>query len=111
MTPGTIKPREVIELLDETVERGSPVAANRTAAVLAQLLKFGIHRAIVDDGPVRLLVRPGGREEPRERALRDAELRIFLEHPLACTRQARLAYVVTLLLLTGQRRGELAQAR
>ena len=107
----TIKPREVIELLDGIVERGSPVAANRTAAVLAQLFKFGIHRAIVDDSPVKLLVRPGGREEPRERTLRDAELRIFLGHPLACTRQARLAYVVTLLLLTGQRRGELAQAR
>lgn len=107
----TIKPREVIELLDGIVERGSPVAANRTAAMLVQLFKFGIHRAIVDDSPVKLLMRPGGKEEPRERALSDAELRIFLERPLACTRQRRLAHVVTLLLLTGQRRGELAQAR
>ena len=107
----TIKPREVIGLLDGIVERGSPVAANRTAAVLGQLFKFGIHRAIVGDSPVKLLVRPGGKEEPRERTLSDEELRAFLEHPLACTRQTRLAYVVTLLLVTGQRRGGLAQTR
>jgi integrase len=107
----TIKPREVIELLDGIVERGSPVAANRTAAVLGQMFKFGIHRAIVEDSPVKLLMRPGGQEKPRDRALTDKELTIFLKDPLACTRQPRLAYVITVLLLTGQRRGELVMAR
>jgi integrase len=106
----TIKPREVIELLDRIVERGSPVAANRTAAVVGQLFKFGIHRTIVESSPVQLLYRPGGKEKPRERALTDTELAVFLRAPLACTRQARLAHVITVLLLTGQRRGELVAA-
>jgi hypothetical protein len=45
----TITPREVVELLDCILARGSRVMANRTAALLGQLFKFGIHRAIVDD--------------------------------------------------------------
>ena len=107
----TIEPHEVIELLDGIVERGSAVMANRTAGLLGQLFKFGIHRRIVTASPVQLLYRPGGREKPRERSLTDDELRAFLSDPIGCTRYARLAHVVTVLLLTGQRRGELARAR
>lgn len=107
----TIKPREVIELLDGIVERGSRVMANRVAGLLAQLFKFGIHRVIVDDTPVKLLMLPGGKERPKSRALTDDELRIFLADPTAGTRFPRLAEVMLILLLTGQRRGELALAR
>jgi integrase len=107
----TIKPREVIELLDGIVARGSPVMANRVAGILSQLFKFGIHRALVETSPVQLLMRPGGKERPRERVLTNEELRIFLRDPRACCRFRRLSHVITLLLLTGQRRGELAQAR
>ncbi len=107
----TIEPAEVIELLDKIVDRGSPIAANRTAALLGQLFKFGIHRRIVTSTPVQLLFRPGGKEKPRERVLSDEELQVFLPNPLKCTRYERLAHVVMLLLLTGQRRGELAMAR
>jgi integrase len=107
----TIEPAEVIELLDGIVDRGSPIAANRTAALLGQLFKFGIHRRIVASTPVQLLYRPGGKEKARDRVLRDDELKAFLADPKACTRFDRLSHVITLLLLTGQRRGELALAR
>jgi integrase len=107
----TIEPAEVIELLDKITDRGSPVAANRTAALLGQLFKFGIHRRIVASTPVQLLYRPGGKERPRERVLTEGELQAFLKDPTAATRYQRLAHVITLLLLTGQRRGELALAR
>ncbi len=107
----TITPAEVIERLDEIVERGAPVLANRTASLLSQLFRFGIHRRIVASSPVQLLYRPGGKEKPRERTLTDAELKAFLRDPKACTRFERLAHVATILLLTGQRRGELALAR
>jgi integrase len=107
----TIKPREVIELLDKIVARGSRVMANRTAALLTQLFKFGIHRAIVDDSPVKLLMRPGGKEKPKQRVLTDKELQAFLKDPVACTWRPRLSHVIQILLLTGQRRGELAIAR
>jgi len=107
----TIKPREVIELLDQIVERGSPVMANRTASVLSQLFRFGIHRALVETSPVQLLMRPGGKERPRQRALTDDELGRFLTDPRAACRYGRLASVILILLLTGQRRGELAHAK
>ena len=107
----TITPSEVIELLDGIVDRGAPVLANRTAAVLSQMFRFGIQRRIVNQNPVQLLMRPGGREKPRERVLTDDELRVFLADPIGCTRYPRLAYAMTILLLTGQRRGELARAK
>ena len=106
----TIRPREVINLLDKIVARGSPVMANRTAAVLDQMFRFAIHRALVEDSPVKLLMRPGGKEKARERVLSDAELKAFLRDPQACTRYERLEHVIMVLLLTGQRRGELAKA-
>jgi integrase len=107
----TIRPREVVELLDKIVARGSRVMANRTAATLGQMFNYGIQRGLIEDTPVRLLMRPGGKERPRSRALTKEELRIFLANPLACTRQPRLAHVVELLLLTAARRGELTAAK
>jgi integrase len=115
----TITPREVVELLDGIVERGSPAMANRGAGILSQMFRFGVHRAIVDSSPVQLLYRPGGKEKPRVRALSEDELGAFLANVEAVMRfqtggtgrTPRLAHVLRLLLLTGQRRGELALAR
>ncbi|MHB8816246.1 MAG: tyrosine-type recombinase/integrase [Steroidobacteraceae bacterium] len=107
----TIMPAEVIDLLDGIVDRGARVLANRTASLLSQLFRFGIHRHIVTSSPVQLLYRPGGKEKARERILTDEELGAFLTDPRPCTRYERLEHVITVLLLTGQRRGELALAR
>ena len=107
----TIEPFEVIALLKKIKGRGSPIAANRTASLLTQLFKFGIHERLLTASPVQLLYRPGGKEKPRERALSDDELRAFLKDPLACTRFERLSHVIMVLLLTAARRGELAAAK
>jgi integrase len=115
----TITPREVVELLDEIVERGAPTMANRGAGVLSQMFRYGIHRAIVQASPVQLLYRPGGKEKPRERVLSEDELQAFLSNldgimryqTAEVGRSPRMAHVLRILLLTGQRRGELALAR
>jgi integrase len=107
----TITPREVVELLDKVVARGRRVMANRVAAVLSQLFRYGIHRAIVETSPVQLLMRPGGKEKPRERALSTHELKAILKDPGGAFRFDRMQHVALILLLTGQRRGELALAR
>ena len=101
----------MVSLLDGIVDRGAPILANRTAALLSQLFRFGIQRRIVESTPVQLLMRPGGREKPRERVLTDEELQAFLADPEGCTRYPKLARAMAVLLLTGQRRGELAQAK
>lgn len=115
----TITPRQVVELLDGIVERGSPTMANRGAGILSQMFRFGVHRAIVEASPVQLLYRPGGKEKPRERALADEEIAALLVNLEAAMRfqtgegrrSPRMAHALRLLLLTGQRRGELALAR
>jgi integrase len=107
----SITSREIVELVDTIIDRKAPVLANRVAALLTQMFRFGVARALINASPVVFQERPGGREKPRERILTDAELKAFLKNPIAATRYERLAHVVTLLLLTGQRRGELAAAR
>ena len=42
-----IKRREVIALLDEIVNRGSPIQANRTLSVIRKMFNFGISRDIL----------------------------------------------------------------
>jgi integrase len=105
----TIKPREIIEFLDEVADR-APVMANRVAGVLSQMFRFGIHRAIVELNPVQLLYRPGGKEKPRSRVLSEGELKAFLINLDDACRFRRLPRVLRILLLTLQRRSELALA-
>src|SRR5215469_12798096 len=105
----TIKPREVIELLDEIADR-APVMANRVAGILSQMFRFGIHRAIVETTPVQLLYRPGGKEKPRARVLSEEELQAFLRNLDDACRFQRLPHILRVLLLTLQRRSELALA-
>jgi integrase len=107
----TITPREVIELLDGVVDRGSPVAANRLASKISQMFRFGVHRGLVESSPVQLLYQPGGKEEPRSRCLTNDELKVLLKDPKAATRFERLSHALVIFLLTAVRRSELALAR
>jgi integrase len=106
----TITAREVIELLDKIVFRGAPVMANRTADILSQMFKYGVHRAIVENSPVQLLFRPGGKEKKGRRVFSDAEIVAFLHGlPAVCTSPKKV-HVLRLLLLTAQRRSTLGLA-
>jgi integrase len=105
----TIKAREVIELLDEVADR-APVMANLVAGILSQLFRFGIHRAIVETTPVQLLYRPGGKEKPHARVFSEQELKAFITNLDDACRFQRLPHILRVLLLTLQRRGELALA-
>jgi integrase len=108
----TIKPREVIELLDAIVDRPAPVMANRVAGLLSQLFRYGIHRQIVESSPVQLLFRPGGTERPRQRALDDEELAALLANVDEVTKRSRhTGIAIRLILLTAVRRSELTAAR
>jgi integrase len=108
----TIKPREVIELLDAIVDRPAPVMANRVAGLLSQMFRYGIHRQVVESSPVQLLFRPGGTERPRQRALDDEELAALLANVDGVTKRARRTGIaIRLILLTAVRRSELTGAR
>ena len=101
-----ISRQDVVAALDRVVDRGAPIAANRLLAVIRKLFGWAIERGILDATPVANISAPS-KESARDRVLDDDEIKTLwqgcdkLVHPFgAFTR---------LLLLTAQRRGELAQ--
>jgi len=108
----TIRPVEVINLLDGIADRGSPTMANRTAAILTQLFKYAVHRQLVEVSPVQLLFRPGGPEKPRDRSLSDVELASLLKCIDDVMIRARTTvHVIRIALYTACRRSELCLAK
>ncbi len=73
-----IKRRDVIELLDRIVDRGSPIAANRTLALIRKIYNFGIGRDLVEFNPCSQVTMPG-KEQQRQRVLDNDELRALWE--------------------------------
>jgi integrase len=106
-----ITARDVVLLLDKIVDRGSKVMANRVASAVSQMFKFGVLRGIVSGSPCVALTRPGGREKNRERKLTEIELNAFWEKLDTSDISPPIRAALRLLLVTGQRRGELARAK
>ena len=105
----TITRRDVNRLLDEIVDRGSPVMANRTLAVVRRMFNFAIERDILDASPCVMIKAPA-KETPRDRVMSPAEVSAFW-HGLDKAKmsdQVRLA--LKLMLVTAQRRDEVVCA-
>ncbi len=101
--------RHVIALLDDILERGAPIQANRALAVVRKMFNFAIERGIVETSPCTA-VRSPAPEQRRDRILCDEEILAFW-HGLE---QARMAegtkLALQLQLLTAQRCGEVVSA-
>lgn len=101
----TITRRELIDLLDDIAETGRAVTANRTKAYLSAFFSWCEDRETIEMNPAARLKRLV-KEESRDRVLTDTEIRIFLS---ACASvRAPWGHLGRLLLLTGQRLGEVA---
>jgi integrase len=100
--------RDVIELLDGIVDSGTPVAANRMLSTLKTLFGWLIDRAVVEASPC-IRVKPPAAENSRDRVLTDDELRL-LWHAAEGLGTAYGGFA-QILLLTGQRRDEVAGMR
>jgi integrase len=107
-----VSSRDVISLLNDIVDRGSPSIANDLGVYLSQMYKFGIQQQLVDSNPVQLLFAPGGEEEPRDRALSDGEVAALLGNLDEIFKRApTTASVIRIALHTACRRSELALAK
>lgn len=100
--------RDVIEALDAVVDRGSPIAANRTLAALRKLFNWSIERGILEANPAAI-VKPPAPAKSRDRVLTDDEL-------IAVWRAADglgwpFGPAIKLLALTGARREEIGALR
>jgi integrase len=106
-TVHNIKRRDVIDLV-ESVAEDRPVMANRTLAVLSKFFSWMCERDIVAASPCTGVKRPS-EEQARDRILTDDEIRRLW---LSCDAVGgRFGPLVKLLLLTGQRRGEVTGMR
>ncbi len=105
----SITRRDVIKLLDGIVDRGAPIMANRTLAVVRKMFNFAISRDIIDASPCVMIQAPA-KETPRDRVLSSAEIGAFWRGLDAAkmSNQARLA--LKLMLVSAQRREEVTCA-
>lgn len=98
-----ITKRDVSRLLLGLVAEGKEVAANRTFAHLRKFFNWAAEHGYIDTPPTERMKMPT-KEESRDRFLDDREIALFwqaTENMPAPYRQA-----LRMLLLTGQRRGE-----
>jgi integrase len=102
-----IKRRDVVELLDRIVDRGSPVMANRALAGVRRMFNFAIERGLVETTPC-FRVKPPGRETPRERVLSDAEVVAFWAALSRSRMEPNMQRLLRFMLATAQRAGEIA---
>lgn len=104
-----IKRRDIVLLLDKIRDR-APVVGNRVQGALSRLFNFAAERGVIDDSPctrIRKVV-----EKPRMRVLSDTEIKACwtaLDLENRAVDMYRLTkLVLKLILLTGQRPGEVA---
>lgn len=105
--------QDVSKILDGILDRGSPIAANRTLADLKHFFQFAEARGYRSDDPTVKLFRKhvGGKEKPKNRALSFDEIEALTAMLRSQVTGKRGIHVITaaalyLCLLTGQRASE-----
>lgn len=102
-----IKRRDLVLVLDEIKERGAPVMANRVMAYTRKMFSWAVsERAVLEVHPFLMMKRPN-KEDSRERALSEAEIKIFWNNLDNCKMSDSIKRALKLILVTGQRPGEI----
>jgi integrase len=103
-----IKTRDIVLLLDK-VEKRSVSTRNHLHSILSKMFKFAVNnRAMIDQSPCIGIDRV--KEATRERWLYDFEICIFWYKLETASMNEYMKTGLKLLLVTGQRRGELSSA-
>jgi integrase len=100
--------RDVLDTLDRVVDGGAPIAANRVFAAVRKFFNWCVARDIIAASPCAG-VKPPTAERARDRVLSDDELRRVWA--AAEKLGGTFGPLVKLLVLTGQRRDEVARMR
>jgi integrase len=99
--------RDVVSVLDAIAET-RPILANRTKAIIGKFYSWLVARDVVKYSPVAGIEKPAP-ERSRERTLNGSEIASLWN--AACQLGGDFADLTKLLLLTGQRRNEVAGMR
>jgi len=100
--------KDVVDVLDGIVERGAPIAANNALAAIRKFFNWCFERGIIASNPCNGIKKPA-KAETRDRVLTDDELRSIWQ--ASETIGYPFGTLVQLLLLTAQRRTEVATMR
>lgn len=105
--PEELTRADIATLLHE-IGASAPVSANRTRSVLVRLFGWAVEVGLLKATPIAGL-RKIAREAPKERVMTDAEIGVFWRALAAADNiTADVADALRLILLTGQRPGEIA---
>lgn len=98
---------DVVKACDD-IHMYAPVSANRSLAHLKHLMSWCVDRGIIETSPI-VGLKPLAKEKPRERVLCDQELTFLWS---ACADEGYpFGDCLKILILTGQRRAEVAEMR
>jgi integrase len=97
--------RDIVRLLNEIVDRGAPIQANRTLTILRRMFKFAVGQAILETSPCDQVEAPSAENE-RNRALEEDEIRLFWRALETASMEPNARRILRLMLVTGQRKGE-----
>jgi len=100
----SITRKQLRDLLDQLVANDTPMLANRVHSIVRRLFGWAVEHEIIAASPLIGLKAPA-EEKSRDRILTDQELRAVWQ---AAGQLGVYGTLVRLLILTGQRRGEIA---
>jgi integrase len=100
-----IRRPDIHDLLDSIVDQGSPVAANRTLSWFRRMCSWAIERGLIETNPCTG-IKPPAAETARDRVLSDGELAAVWR--AADALDLTYSAFIRVLILTGQRRSEVA---
>ena len=104
-----VSTREIMTALEKIADRGARVLANRTASLTKQMFAYAVQKGLRSDNPCLVITKAsvGGRERPRTRYLSYAEVWRLWKGLEASSIALPMKLAAKILLVTGQRRGEL----
>lgn len=110
MKAKSIGKKDVIELLDAILERGSPIIANRTLACIRKMFNWAHSRDLLDSSPC-LNIKAPSREARRDRVLTREEITSLWKNLPNAKMTPLMRIAIELQLVTAQRKSEILKAR
>ena len=101
------------EVLQPIVDRGSPTQANETLTLIKQIFQYGVEHGYMEFSPCAGMSKKnvGGEQKSRDRYLNDNEIAAVWNQLDTAVSSKPISLAIKLLLLTGQRRGEINKAK
>lgn len=100
-----IKKRDVVLLLESIVGRGAPGSANNNFKIIRKMFRFAVQRDIIEHSPCDGVVMPAPLNRG-DRVLSESEIKTLWSNLDTCHVSDDIKNALRLILLTGQRPGE-----